>query len=184
MENPYEILGVPPTANAEEIKAAYRRAAKETHPDLHDGSAERAAEFRAATDAYAILSDPAQRRRFDETGSVDSGQVLSTRAEIFAVIQHVRSVAAGAKGAARWAAFKGALWLAAGVLITGASYSAASSSPEGGTYFVMWGAILFGGLQAIRALVAYVSITVRARSIERGIWSVVTNYDFGPQELG
>lgn len=62
---PYEILGVPAVASAEEVKAAWRRKAGEAHPDRRGGDGERMARI---NEAYAVLSDPARRQRFDETG--------------------------------------------------------------------------------------------------------------------
>jgi curved DNA-binding protein CbpA len=60
----YAVLGVEPTASAAEIKAAFRRAAKEAHPDRSD-SEDAAARFRRVNEAYRVLSDPEQRRHFD-----------------------------------------------------------------------------------------------------------------------
>jgi len=51
----------------------------------------------------------------------------------------------------------GALWCIGGILVTAITYSAASSG--GGTYFVAWGAILFGGLQFLQGLVQFLSAT-------------------------
>jgi molecular chaperone DnaJ len=61
--NYYRILGVPRTASQSEIKAAYRRLAKERHPD-HSGGSE--VEFSRLQEANAVLSDPNRRRRHDE----------------------------------------------------------------------------------------------------------------------
>lgn len=62
----YAILGVPPDASTEEIQHAYRRLARRYHPDInHDHDAER--DFARITDAYRVLSDPEQRRRYDAT---------------------------------------------------------------------------------------------------------------------
>lgn len=60
----YETLGVPPTAPASEIKAAYRRLSKEHHPDI-GGSREK---FEAIARAWNVLKDAAKRKRYDETG--------------------------------------------------------------------------------------------------------------------
>ena len=57
----YGVLGVPPTATDEEIRAAYRRAAKRAHPDA--GGSQSA--FRRVNTAYRVLSDPARRRAYD-----------------------------------------------------------------------------------------------------------------------
>jgi hypothetical protein len=59
----YEVLGVAPTASATEVRAAYRRAARDTHPDRHGaGSAERMARV---NEAWRTLGDPARRRDYD-----------------------------------------------------------------------------------------------------------------------
>lgn len=68
MTDPYTLLGVLPTASAEEIKTAFRRAARVHHPDK-GGDAGKFAEVRAA---YETLSDPAKRAALD-TGNVDGG---------------------------------------------------------------------------------------------------------------
>lgn len=60
----YEILGVSRRATAEEIRTAYRRAAREAHPDRHgDASAARMAEI---NEAWRVLGDATRRRRYDE----------------------------------------------------------------------------------------------------------------------
>jgi curved DNA-binding protein CbpA len=58
----YEVLAVEETAGPEEIKAAYRRAARRWHPDACPGGADR---FMAAREAYEVLSDPELRRGYD-----------------------------------------------------------------------------------------------------------------------
>jgi len=60
----YEILGVPVDATDVQIKRAFRKRAKKMHPD-HGGDAEK---FREINHAYEVLSDPARRQRYDETG--------------------------------------------------------------------------------------------------------------------
>jgi len=61
--NYYEVLGVPRNASRSEIKNAYRRLAKDRHPDRPGGSE---AEFSRLQEAHAVLSDPNRRRRHDE----------------------------------------------------------------------------------------------------------------------
>lgn len=178
MDNPYEVLGIPTTATLDEVKSAYRRVAKETHPDLHGGSPEHAVRFRAATEAYAVLADPDQRRRYDASGSVDEAYVSATREEVYAAVAYVQSLAAQARGAARASALRGLAWLAGGLLITVIGYAAAASSGGGG-YVIMYGAIIFGGWQALRGLAAYVRIGAQAAEIEREIWSTITDLGVG-----
>jgi DnaJ-class molecular chaperone len=70
MRDPYDILGVARTATQAEIRAAYRKLAKELHPDLNPGKPEAAERFKALASANALLSDPEKRARFDR-GEID-----------------------------------------------------------------------------------------------------------------
>jgi hypothetical protein len=63
--NYYRILGVSVVASAEEVKRAYRRLAKELHPDRHPNGPEATAKFQALNEAHAVLSDPDARARYD-----------------------------------------------------------------------------------------------------------------------
>src|SRR5262249_35049621 len=69
-QTPYEVLGVKPTATVEEIRKAYRKLAKEFHPDLNPGKPAAEARFKAISAAYNILSDPETRGRYDR-GEID-----------------------------------------------------------------------------------------------------------------
>ncbi|WP_119677439.1 DnaJ C-terminal domain-containing protein [Indioceanicola profundi] len=71
MRDPYQILGVGRTASAEEIKQAYRRLAKQYHPDLNPGRTDIELKFKEANSAYSLLSDPEKRARFDR-GEIDA----------------------------------------------------------------------------------------------------------------
>lgn len=74
--NPYEELGITPDATAEQINRAYRRAAKDAHPDA-GGDAER---FARLGKAVAILRDPERRAKFDRDGTIDDSNTPSTEA--------------------------------------------------------------------------------------------------------
>ncbi|MBM3540314.1 MAG: J domain-containing protein [Alphaproteobacteria bacterium] len=71
MRDPYDTLGVPRTASADDIKKAYRQLAKKLHPDLNPGNAKAAAQFKEVSAANDLLSDPEKRARFDR-GEIDA----------------------------------------------------------------------------------------------------------------
>ncbi|KAH6843018.1 DnaJ domain-containing protein [Chaetomium sp. MPI-CAGE-AT-0009] len=77
--DPYEVLGLDRTASPDEIKSAYRKTALRTHPDKapEDKKDEAKEKFQQVAFAYAVLSDPARRKRYDETGSTSEAVVDS-----------------------------------------------------------------------------------------------------------
>ena len=64
----YEVLGVDKNASEDEIKKAYRKKAKQYHPDLNPNNAEAEAKFKEANEAYEVLSDPQKKARYDQFG--------------------------------------------------------------------------------------------------------------------
>ncbi|HEX7195826.1 MAG TPA: DnaJ C-terminal domain-containing protein [Candidatus Limnocylindria bacterium] len=88
----YAILGVPKTASQAEIKKAYRKLARELHPDTNkDPAAEK--RFKDANEAHAVLADPEKRKQYDELG---------------ANWQAYQQAGYGSGGATDWAGFGGA----------------------------------------------------------------------------
>ncbi len=68
-EDLYAVLGISKTASQEEIKSAFRKLAKEYHPDIHQGDKKAAEEkFKKIAEAYKILSDPETRQKYDAYG--------------------------------------------------------------------------------------------------------------------
>lgn len=62
----YEILGVPPDADQKTIKQTYRKLARQYHPDVNPGDKEAEEKFKTINEAYQALSDPEQRKKYDE----------------------------------------------------------------------------------------------------------------------
>ena len=69
-QTPYQVLGVKPDASADEIRKAYRKLAKQLHPDLNPGKPEAEARFKSISAAYDLLSDAEKRARYDR-GEID-----------------------------------------------------------------------------------------------------------------
>jgi len=81
MRDPYEVLGVSKTATAAEIKSAFRKQAKQCHPDTHPGDAKKAAKFRDISAAHEILADKEKRARYDRGEiNADGSQKAQQRA--------------------------------------------------------------------------------------------------------
>lgn len=70
-DDPYSVLGVQKTATDAEIKKAYRKIARSSHPDLNPDDPSAAGRFKAASAAYDLLKDPETRARFDR-GEIDA----------------------------------------------------------------------------------------------------------------
>ncbi|MCF6471050.1 molecular chaperone DnaJ [Nonomuraea sp. MG754425] len=74
----YAVLGVPKTATADEIKKAYRKLARQYHPDTNQGDASKETKFKEVSEAYDVLSDSKRRKEYDDAralfGSGMAGQ--------------------------------------------------------------------------------------------------------------
>jgi molecular chaperone DnaJ len=69
----YRELGVASDASAEEIKKAYRKLARELHPDANPGDAKAETRFKTVSEAYGVLSDDKKRKEYDETRALFAG---------------------------------------------------------------------------------------------------------------
>ena len=73
MADHYEVLGVDRDASPEELKRAFRRLARATHPDANPDDPSAEAKFRQVAEAYEVLSDPEKRARYDRGDHLDLG---------------------------------------------------------------------------------------------------------------
>ena len=70
----YEVLGLQKGASEEEIKKAYRKLAKQYHPDLHPGDKEAEAKFKEVNEAAQVLGDPEKRAKYSMTQKARGAQ--------------------------------------------------------------------------------------------------------------
>ena len=68
MPNFYDVLGVPRTATDRDIRQAYRKLARQFHPDVNPGDKTAEEKFKEINEAHGVLSDPDNRRKYDRYG--------------------------------------------------------------------------------------------------------------------
>ena len=107
----YEVLGVDRNASEDEIKKAYRQAAKKYHPDLNPGDKNAEAKFKEVNEAYEVLSDREKKARYDQYGHAGVDPNFG---------------AGGAYGGSGFGGFISATWA-----ISSAVFSAAASAAVG-----------------------------------------------------
>lgn len=144
----YDILGVTSDASDEDVKRAYRRLAKKMHPDA-GGTAQH---MHLLNRAYEALKTQSNRAHYDLTISSSTVEQSSQPAEDSSssqeeTLQLERQMVAKAKEGARRTLFSGVLVLILGIIITAVTYNMAGA---GGTYIIMTGSILWGGVAIFR----------------------------------
>lgn len=185
MNNPYQVLGVPTSASQGEIKQTFRHLAKIHHPDLNNGNVQSKEKFQEIAEAYAILSDPASRALWDkESESIMSGgdswddsayygDIKAAAEDIENFIHAMHEQIEPYKDYAKRSVGAGMAWLIGGLVVTVGSYMAAVSS-GGGSYVIAWGAILFGGIQAVRSFYNYSKINRTVKELEEEMWKILS----------
>ena len=105
MPDYYALLGVDRSADAAQIKSAYRRLALKYHPDRNPGDKEAEERFKQINEAYAVLSDPEKRSRYDRYGTVDESMPVGM--DIFDIFASVFGGGMGGMGMGRAARGRG-----------------------------------------------------------------------------
>ena len=87
MQDYYEVLGVPRDASQDDVKRAFRRLARDTHPDANPGDPKAEAHFREIAEAYEVLSDDRKRAAYDRGEQFGSGDLFSSFAGLDDILQ-------------------------------------------------------------------------------------------------
>lgn len=193
MRTLYDVLKVSQFAADDEIKRAFRKLAKETHPDINGNNPHLVNRFHEVTEAYSILSNSLKRREYDQmlnSYSVENQSRAQANSEyqysdfsftsamlnerlvreyILMMHQQVEPY----KRMAKKAIWVGLAWLFGGLLISITTY--ANALENGGSYGVFYGAIIFGGIQAFRGMIANSKINRSIEDAENELWKSFDN---------
>ena len=184
MTNPYGVLGLARSASLNEIKRAFRRLAKDTYRDLNENNPRSVKRFNEVTEAYAILSDPDQKAIYDVRDKMGVSKSCETETStelnrnayfkamtIRMLISQLYIQTAPLKAEAIKAVLKGFFWLIGGGAVTLFSYNSAGET--GGRYIIFGGAIIFGGIQCIRAFIYYFRVQKALSDAENELWETM-----------
>lgn len=182
MKTPYEILEIPVNASSSQIKEAFRKKAKATHPDLNSNDTRAHEKFIEVSNSYGILSDPYLKSKLDKKiNGFDSYDSVDYRYEpeintrdisdmIRSLILQMYREVEPYKAQAKKALWIGLAWFLGGLIITFLSYSESVSSGTD-SYTITYGAILFGLIQAVRGFIANTKINKAILDYEKDLWS-------------
>lgn len=168
--NYYKVLGVEKNASIQEIKKAFREKAKKSHPDLNREDPNAEDKFNDIATAYAVLSDTEKRRQYDMGVELNTFEMFFTSEEIKEFITMMKAEAKPFREKARDYMISGIFWFALGLGIGIYSYINAINSPEGGPVIIMWGAVVFGIIKAVRGFIAYRKIINYINATEEEMW--------------
>ncbi|MBE0451890.1 MAG: DnaJ domain-containing protein [Clostridia bacterium] len=190
MKNLYDVLGVSEDATEVEIKSAFRRLAKETHPDINGNNPNLIKKFHEITEAYSVLVNPESRSEYNEALNsklnYDSSQyeteydynVFEAKSVNEQIIREyilmIHKQVMPYKDKASRAMMIGLAWLFGGIFVSYFSYT--NAMQNGGQYYVLYGAIFFGGIQAVRGLIAYSQINGAVEQTENEMWKAFHDY--------
>lgn len=162
--NPYQILGIPENATEEQIKHAFREKAKATHPDKNPGNPTAAKQFNDVVEAYNILMGAPS---YGTTGFNNDSERISPQ-DVQEFIRAMKTEVQPYKSAAFKYMLSGLAWFVGGLIVTIGSISI-------GQGVIAIGAILFGGIEAIRGFVHYVKINHEINKLEKELWDSLTD---------
>lgn len=93
----YEILGVPRTASADEIKKAHRKLVRQYHPDVNKSNPQAEEKFKEIQEAYDVLSDPPKRANYDQFGHAGVGAGAGAGRDPFEAFRRAQQGRGGAR---------------------------------------------------------------------------------------